>query len=238
MKQRSPNSQTPRALDRTLTMPILDATYRIAQLDASHPDRSAHLTIALREYTTEENASNKLKKTVTRIWINPPEGATPMIRWAIDHPDEFPDRRLMHLGSLLATTPFVGSVLAIIGRANTLGEAVTVPILRRRLTERWGASSTVESGAGKVITTLRRLGAVTGGGREPIEVAEALAATPVNSAWLVHALLLGRDASDIDTRDVPTAPELFWAELEQPASSYPHLREHREGVKRRVWSLS
>lgn len=235
--RQSPSAHTPRALDRTLTLPVLDATYRIAQLDAPPTDRSAQLTVALREYTTEENANNKLKKTVTRIWINPPELAVPMIRWATEHPQEFPDRRIMHLGALLGTTPFVGSVLAIIGRADALGEVLTVPILRRRLIDRWGASSTVEAGAGKVITTLRRLGVVAGGGREPIVVEKALAASDVTSAWLINALLLARAASDIDMRDATSAPELFWVNLEQPSPAYPYLRPHREGLSRQIWSM-
>ena len=85
-----------------------------------------------------------------------------MIRWAVDHPDLFPDHRVMHAGALLATFSFVGSVAELLGRSFALDEPVTIVDLTRRAVAVWGASSTVHEGVGKTITTLRRLDVVQG----------------------------------------------------------------------------
>ena len=137
-------------------------------MDRPVRERSELLTIALRQHVSDADADNKMKKTVTRIWLNPPEPAAGMIRWALEHPDQFPDHRAMHAGALLATVPYVGSVIAQLGRSFALHERPTVVDLRRRIVAQWGESSTVQEGVGKTITSLRRLDLVTGGGRTPI----------------------------------------------------------------------
>ena len=96
MSPRQPDPNSPRPLDRAMSLPLLETVYRIASLDLSTEERSAQLTIALREHTTDADAKTRVKKMVSRIWINPPQPAVAMIRWAIDHPEHFPDRRLMH----------------------------------------------------------------------------------------------------------------------------------------------
>lgn len=236
MSLRSPDPSAPRPLDRALSAPLLDAVFGIAALDLSPEQRSIQLTIALREHTTDADAKTRLKWAVSRIWINPPEPAAAMIRWALDHPGQFPDRRLMHTGALLATVPFVGSALAHLGRSFALDQTLTVPDLRRRLVANWGDSSTVRGAVGKTITTLRRLDVVAGGGSAAITRRPALAASPLSAAWLVHALLLHRQATSIGVRDATSAPELFWPEPMAPSPDYPHLEQHNEPVNRRVWS--
>ncbi len=236
MSPRAPDPGSPRPLDRALSVPLLDTVYGIAALDLSSEQRSAQLTIALREHTTDADAKTRLKKVVSRVWINPPEPSAAMIRWAITHPEHFPDRRLMHTGALLATVPFVGSVLLQLGRTFALDQTVTVPDLRRRLVARWADTSTVREAVGKTITTLRRLDVVAGGGRTSITRQPTLAASPLGVAWLVHALMLHRRATAIDVRDASRAPELFWAAPTAPSSDYPHLEQHTEAINRRVWA--
>ena len=138
MNPRQPDPSSPRPLDRALSLPLLETVHRIASLDASTKERSAQLTVALREHTTDADAKAGLKWAVSRIWINPPPPAAAMIRWAIDNPEHFPDRRLMHTGALMATVPFVGSALGQLGRSFALDQTLTVPDLRRRLVARWG----------------------------------------------------------------------------------------------------
>ena len=70
---------------------MLDAVYRVAAVDASDAKHSEILINVLREFTSDANAKNKMQQTVTQIWLNLPEPAVGMIRWAIDHPDQFPD---------------------------------------------------------------------------------------------------------------------------------------------------
>ena len=236
MSPRAPDPGSPRPLDRALNLPLLETVYRIAALDLSPEQRSQQLTIALREHTTDADAESRLKWAVSRIWTNPPEPSAEMIRWAIDHPEHFPDRRLMHAGALLATVPFVGTALAHLGRSFAHDQLLTVSDLRRRLVARWGDTSTVRGAVGKTVTTFRRLEIVTGGGPTPITCQPALVASPHAAAWLVHALLLHRQATSIDVRDAADAPELFWAAPTTPDSTYPHLEQHTEATNRRIWA--
>ena len=235
MNPRSPDPGSPRPLDRAISLPVLETVYRIASLGLSFEERSAQLTVALREHTTDADAKTRLKWAVSRIWINPPRPAAAMIRWAIDHPEHFPDRRLMHTGALMATIPFVGSALGHLGRSFALEEPLTVPDLRRRLVARWGETSTVGEAVGKTVTSLRRLGIVDGGGRQPVTRCPRLDASPLATAWLVHAVILCRQASSIEVRDAAAAPELFWANETTPDPDYPHLELHTEALNRRVW---
>ena len=235
MNLRPPDPSSPRPLDRALSLPLLETVYRIASLDLTVEERSDQLTIALREHTTDADAKKRVKWAVSRIWINPPQPAAAMIRWAIDHPEHFPDRRLMQTGALMATAPFVGSVLGQLGRSFALDQTLTVPDLRRRLVARWGETSTVREAVGKTVTSLRRLGVVHGGGRQPVTRCPCLAASALGAAWLVHAVMLGRQAGSIEVHDAAGAPELFWADQTTPDPSYPHLELHTEAFNRRVW---
>lgn len=237
MTSRSPKSGTPRALDRLLSLALLDDVYRVAAMDRPVRERSELLTIALRQHTSDADADNKMKKTVTRIWLNPPEPAAGMIRWALDHPDQFPDHRVMHAGAMLATVPFVGSVIAQLGRSFALHEQPTVVELRRRIVAQWGESSTVQEGVGKTVTSLRRLDLVAGGGRTPISPVTPLSATPLGASWLIHATMLTREVQALDVHEAAEAPELFWVTGLKPSSDYPLLETHSEGMNRRVWAV-
>ncbi len=236
MNPRLPDPSSPRPLDRALSLPVLETVYRIASLDLSIEERSAQLTVALREHTTDADAKAGLKWAVSRIWINPPPPAATLTRWAIDHPEHFPDRRVMHTGALLATVPFVGSVLGQLGRSFALDETLAVPDLRRRLVARWSETSTVHAAVGKTVTSLRRLGIVDGGGHQPVTRSPRLNVSPLATAWLVHAVILCRQASSIDVRDAAAAPELFWADETTPDADYPYLELHTEALNRRVWA--
>ena len=214
----------------------METVYRIASLDASTNERSAQLTVALREHTTDADTKAGLKWAVSRIWINPPPPASTMIRRAIDNPRHFPDRRLMHAGALMAIVPFVGSALGQLGRSFALDQTLTVPDLRRRLVARWGETSTVHAAAGKTVTSLRRLGIVEGGGHQPVTRCTPLPASPHASAWLIHAVILSRGAESIEAREATTAPELFWTDPTTPSLDYPHLELHTEAANRQIWT--
>jgi len=223
--------------DRAFSLPVLETGYRFAALDKPEPERSTLLTVALREHVSDKDAKTKMKWALNRVWLKPPDQAAVMIRWAVDHPDLFPDHRVMHAGALLATFSFVGSVAELLGRSFALDEPVTVVDLTRRAVAVWGASSTVHEGVGKTITTLRRLDVVKGGGRTPVTPAPALPVTPLGAAWLVHATMLTRQAEALDVHDAAQAPELFWAADFMPSADYPLLDIHSEGGSRRVWAI-
>lgn len=236
MTSRRASTNAQRVPECPLNLGGLDATYRIAAMDAGIDERSELLTVALREHFSEREAKNKAKKTLARVWLNPPPDAVAMIGWALANPHEFPDHRVMHVGALIATYPFVGGILGILGRQYALDEPVTVVDLRRRAEGRWGATSTVSEGVGKAITTLRRLEIVEGGGRVAITPAPSLSAGGQAASWLVHATMLTRLVQSLDTHEAVSAPELFWVVGLSPSVDYPLLETHAEGPHRRVWA--
>jgi hypothetical protein len=237
MTERKAPATPGRVPECPLNLGGFDAAYRIAGIEADLSERSELLTVALREHFSEREAKNKAKKALARVWLNPPPDAQRMISWALENPQVFPDHRLMHAGALMATFPFVGGILATIGRHAALGETISVPDLRRRVEGQWGATSTVREGVGKAVTTLRRLDIVRGGGRTPVTRAELLACGPLAATWLIHAVMLTRQANAIDMYEAKVAPELFWVDSLTPSNEYPLFEIHIEGPKRRVWVI-
>lgn len=221
--------------DRTLWPALFEAAYRISCSGEPLERRGQLLQVALRDLTTEQEAWNKTKKLLSRVWVNPPPEATPMVRWAVQHPEQFPDRRAMHLGALLATFPFVGSVAAVIGRALILDGAITSQDTRKRVISLWGARNMVDLGASKTAGMLRKFDILEGGGLKPMRRGATLELTGQSAAWLIHALLLTRQQGSIDADQLADAPELFWARLSSISRDYPFLDIHREGGRRLVY---
>lgn len=227
-------------LDRALTVELLDVALRIASGGEPWTDQRRLLTVALRDRVSAQEAEGKTKKCLTRVWINPPEPAADMIEWAREHANEVRDRRILHLGALIATFPFAGSVCADIGRSLALNGVADTADIRRKAKARWGDRESIAVGARKVYTTLRTFGVLKGGGaKAPLRAGETLNTDENNVAWIAHALLLTRGAESIAESDLAHAPELFWVTC--PAinlDAYPLLEKHIEGGRRSVVALA
>lgn len=223
-------------LDRALTIELLDVAFRIASSDEPWEHQRRLLTVALRDHVSAQEAEGKTKKCLTRVWVNPPPEAAPMIAWAIKHASLAGDRRVLHLAAVLATFPFAGTVAAVIGRALALEGEVQAADVRRRVREVWGDKSSVDISARKVYTTFKSLGVIAGGGRDPIAAAPRLPVPAPLALWVVHALLLTRQAQSIADADLDSAPELFWVALGRRDNDYPLVSRHTEGRGRTVWS--
>lgn len=160
-------------LDRDLTPDLLDVSLSVANADTPWTDKRMLFRVALRDHISAQEADGKTKKCLTRVWINLPgagrltgrtrERPRPdVIAWARDHPQLASDRRLLHLGAVLAMFPFAGSVAVVVGRALALDGQVEPVDARRRVRDRWGDRSSVDVGARKTYTTFVRLGALPG----------------------------------------------------------------------------
>jgi hypothetical protein len=110
--------------DRALTPELLSVALRVATESGGSPDARRLLTIALRDHVSPQEAKGKMKKCLSRVWVNPPANAREMIRWAIDHQHLDVDGTVLHMGAVLATFPFAGVVAAIVGRQLHLEGAV------------------------------------------------------------------------------------------------------------------
>lgn len=223
-------------LDRGLTLELLEVAFRIATSDEPWEQQRRLLTVALRDHVSAQEAEGKTKKCLTRIWVNPPPEAAPMIAWATRNAYLADDRRVLHLAAILATFPFAGTVAAVTGRALALEGEVQAADVRRRVREVWGDKASVDVAARKVYTTFRSLGVLAGGGRAPIAAAPRLPVPAPIAMWVVHALLLTRQAQSVADGDLDGAPELFWAALGPRDNDYPLVSRHTEGRGRTVWS--
>jgi hypothetical protein len=218
--------------DRALTPELFDVALRVVTESSGSNDSRRLLTVALRDYVSAQEAEGKTKKCLSRIWVSPPESAREMIRWAIDHQDLDPERTVLHLGALLATFPFAGTVTSLVGRQLYLEGAVNPLQVRSETTALLGDRSTIDVGARKVVTTLRYLGLLTrpnGGrlllGRQP-KVHSSL------SGWVTHALLLTRQVDAVGVDGLSRAFELATLKLDNGWwGGYPLLELHAEGSR-------
>jgi len=195
-------------LDRALTPDLLDVAMLVAIDHGSSPDARRLLTIALRDHTSAQEAEGKTKKCLSRIWVAPPAPAEKMVRWALDHLDADPDRRILHLGAMLATFPFAGTVCGVVGRQLHVEGAVDPMAVRTQVCAILGDRSTIDVGARKVVTTLRYLGLLVPDGRRLQASPNRPEASRELIGWLSHALLLTRQIESLAVDEATRAPEL------------------------------
>jgi hypothetical protein len=222
-------------LDRDLAPDLFDVALRVASGPTPWVDKRKLLTVALRDHVSAQEAQGKTKKCLTRIWVNPPPPAAQMISWGRDNQQLAIDRRLLHLGALLATFPFAGGIAALIGKALALDGHAEPADIRQRARAIWGDRPAIDIGARKTYTTLLRFGILTGGGRTSLARGEVFGADAEIAGWLIHSLLLTRGTPSVSDIDLVAAPELFWAKLGRPDGHYPLIVRHTEGGRRMVW---
>lgn len=215
-------------LDRALTPELLDVALRVATEHHDAPDARQLLSVALRDYVTPQEAANKTKKILTRVWVVPPEPAQAMIRWAIDNQGEFTDRRALHFGALLATYPFFGSIASTVGRQIHLDGAVDRRTIRTFARSTFGERAFVDAGASKSLATLRNLGVLDGARDGPYRIEASLFVPASFSAWFLHALILTRQAESVGTDELSRAHELAALNLAPASGSYALLELHAE----------
>ncbi|MGD0322072.1 MAG: hypothetical protein ABSC00_10830 [Acidimicrobiales bacterium] len=224
-------------LDRDLTPDLLDVALRVATDPTPWVDKRKLLTVALRDHVSEQEANGKTKKCLTRVWINPPPDAAGMVAWGRDHRQLAIDRRLLHLGALTATFPFVGGISALVGRALALDGYADPGDIRQRARAIWGDRPAIDVGARKAYTTLLRFGVLTGGGRTPLARGEVFEADARMAGWIIHSLLLTRGCRSVSDTELGVAPELFWLKFDRPDGCYPLLERHKEGDRRVIWAV-
>lgn len=215
-------------LDRALSPEVLDVALRVATEHRDDPTVRQLLTIALRDHVTRQEAENKTRKVLTRVWVAPPADSRPMIEWAIVHQDEFVDRRALHYGALLATFPFFGSIAGAVGRQIRIDGGADRASVRDHARTTFGEREFIDAGASKCLRTLRLLGMLDGPSNGPYGIADPGHVPPALTSWFLHALMLTRQVESVGVGELSRAPELAFVELDPATSSYPLLELHAE----------
>ncbi|OBH51716.1 hypothetical protein [Mycobacterium sp. E2479] len=215
-------------LDRALNLDLLDLALSIGTKHREDPQARRLLSVALRDVVTAQEAENKTKKVLTRVWVVPPQNAREMIAWAIEHQDEFIDRRALHYGALLATYPFFGSIATTVGRQIDLEGVVERRAVRIFARSRFGEREFIDAAASKSLATMRNLGILDGPKDGPYDVKTRLAVPSSFSSWFLHALILTRQVESARVSDLSRAFELTPLDLAPAPSLYPLLELHAE----------
>jgi hypothetical protein len=215
-------------LDRALTLDMLDAALRIATEHRKDPAARQFLAAALKDLVTPQEAENKTKHVLARVWLAPPASARSMIEWAIEHQDQFIDRRALHYGALLATFPFFGSIAAAVGRQISIDGAADRRTVRTHARVTFGQREFIDAGASKSLRTMKNLGLIDGLHDGPIHVAARPVVPAYLSSWFLHVLILTRQVGSANVGDLSHAFELSFLELVPGAPPYPFLELHAE----------
>lgn len=215
-------------LDRALTIDLLDTALRVATEHRHDPSARQLLGVALKDLVTPQEAENKTKKVLTHVWVAPPVRAQDMIGWAIEHQDEFIDRRALHYGALLATFPFFGKIAADIGRQIRIDGAADRRIVRTHARVTFGEREFIDAGASKSLRTMRNLGILDGPQDGPFHIGARPVAPAFLSSWFLHALILTRQVEYANVGDLAQAFELSFLDLAPSAPPYPFLELHAE----------
>lgn len=215
-------------LDRALNLDVLNVALRIATEHRDDPAARQLLAVALRDFVTSQEAENKTKKILTRVWVVPPFEAQPMIRWAIDQQEHFTDRRALHYGALLATFPFVGSIAGAVGRQIHLDGAADRRAIRVYARTTFGQREFIDAGASKTIATMRNLDLLDGP-KDGVYTLGNLPRVPSGlSSWFLHALVLTRQVDSAAVAELSHASEIAFIDIDPVASPYPFLDMHAE----------
>jgi hypothetical protein len=215
-------------LDRALTIDLLNVALRIATEHRNDPEARQLLEVALRDLVTPQEAGNKTRKVLTRVWVSPPENAQPMIGWAIEHQDQFTDRRALHYGALLATFPFFGSITAAVGRQIHIDGSADRPTVRTHARVTFGEREFIDAGASKSLRTMRNLDLIDGPQDGPYHVGARPLVPASLSSWFLHALILTRQVEAASVGDLSRAFELSFLEIVPSAPPYPFIELHAE----------
>jgi hypothetical protein len=226
-------------LDRDLNLAWLDSALAVARQTKPPSEARVMLVEALREAPLGVAALKKTLTALSRIWLNPVAERRSYALWAVDYTDRTTDWRVLHLGALLVTEPFVRDLLSACAfERRARGELDTVA-LRARMRNKYGPKRSIDVATQRGVKTLRSLGLLAGDPQVSISRPGLLTVRDGDLAlWLIRCLLLGREAESIALEDLSHAPELFAVQL---PSALPRaaggLTKHSEGIGRTVLAL-
>ena len=239
--------------DRKIRSEWLDETARLAAQGLALSDIRQRLEAALAGQVAGEgphSARGKTRTVLLRIWVTVPDGAEPLRDEGLAVvANGMPlDLRPLHWGMCLATHPFFRDVAAITGRLLSLQGSVALSAVTRRVTEAWGARSTVLRASQRVVRSMVDWGALRETERRGVFRAgrrfrighDARAASGLGG-WLVEAALLASGRQSMRMLSIARHPMLFsvqWSPTPRDVMDRPRLELLREGAGEDVVGLT
>lgn len=223
-------------LNRPLKRAWLDAALRAARLTQSAEHRQTILDEVLFDEGLGETAIKKTTRVLKNIWWEPPKHSVDLIKWAREF-NKPVDTRVLHLGAMLGSYPFLGTIYGAIGMIARQTDLIGNADVKSRVISKWGDRESVQRAVLMALNTLKSLEILRG---EPNSTRKHLQQPiPVPTElvpWLTHALLLTRSSNSIDKSLVSSAPELFGIQIGilETEASYPFLEAFAEGGGRSV----
>lgn len=229
---------SPQILNRPLKRAWLDAALWAARASDDLALRQERLTDVLDQAQLGSEARRKTARVLGHIWLSPPPRARPFIDWAIMHADG-DDTRVLHIGAMLGTYPFIGDVYSAAGMRLRRAKELDNKPIRSKVVSKWGDREAIHRAVVMALNTLSSLGILEGEPYSGIWKQTTELEVPASlEPWLAHAILLSRNATSIDASAVLYAPELFALSLKRIAATicYPYLEVHTEGGNKKVFT--
>lgn len=207
--------------DRRIRVCWLDATARLAAQGLSVPvmrDRLNDLLDGQVSGDSPQSARGKTRTVLLRIWVTVPNRVVPLRDEAVTAvaDGDIPDLRPLHWGMCLASYPFFRDVASITGRLLSLQRSVTLAAVNRRITERYGARSTVLRASQRVVRSMVDWGVLKEtrgrgvfGPALPIDVHGNTPHGTELAGWLIEAALLASGRDSMRLGSLARHPMLF-----------------------------
>lgn len=206
-----------------------------------------NIRIFLDEYIKEDlpgkQYRDKVLGIVQRIWINIPDERSEIRRRAIELAQRIPaeERIWLHWGMAILAYPFFRDSVQVIGRLTLLQNSIQTNQIHARLLGLWGDRVTTKDAVQRLMTTLVdweiiQLTLVKG----EFALAAKRKAGPDVQLWLLHALSIAGQGSEVELQQLLRMPEVFPFMINiEPANirKYDAFDVHRQGVDMEMVAL-
>jgi hypothetical protein len=206
------------------------------RISGSDTPTSKILTVALRDVAANETAMRLARPALMRAWM-PDAGSRQATLVAAAHSADIgnvDDFGLLQYGVLLASDPTLRFVANLIGSRLRLYESIMPAEVVHQAYRQFGERPAVKQAAASAAITMRNLGVIRMVDGQIVEPDRPLRPDRSLAGWFLHAVLLGRDVSELD-RDVLAGRrgECFFVEWGWPEAltglcRYPHLELHTQ----------
>ena len=168
----------------------------------------------LNEYLSFEIKSptnlRKTREILTNIWVRTPDELSTLKQQALEaYKDEKSNKLALHWSMMLVAYPVFCDVCALIGKLTNIQDTFTTSWLKEKLFEMWGERTTLLHSSGKILQTLKLIGAIK---NEKVGVYR-INKYPVTDAKTIQVLLLAilhlKERAYYEIAELSSVPQAF-----------------------------